>query len=72
MSLSVLVTNQPPISSSDVPRSLLELFQLYARTTNGQAYVPFEHQAQTFHLVAGDKEIFLVAGKKISLSPATR
>lgn len=58
MPLSVLVTNQPPVTNSDVPQPMLELFQAYS----GQAYAPFEHQARTFRLVENDKEVFLVAG----------
>ncbi len=59
---SVLVINQPPDTDDDVPRPLLELFQLYAHTTSGQTYAPFEHQARAFRLVEGDREVLLVAG----------
>lgn len=60
--VSVLVTNQPPVTEANVAPPLLELFQEYTRATSGQAYLPFQHQAQTFRLVANGKEALLVAG----------
>lgn len=62
MSLSVLVVNQPPDTDNNVPQPLLELFQEYTRTLNGQTYSPFQHQAEVFRRVMADQEVFLVAG----------
>lgn len=62
MSLSFLVTNDPPVTTSDVSQSMLRLFQDYCVATSGQAHYPYVHQAQTFGAVARDEEVFLVAG----------
>jgi ATP-dependent helicase YprA (DUF1998 family) len=58
MPLSVLVTNQQPVADFSVPQPLLALFEAYA----GQGHIPFKHQADSFRLIAEDKEVFLVAG----------
>jgi DEAD/DEAH box helicase domain-containing protein len=62
MPLSVLVTNQPSITDDNVPQPSLKLFHEYYRATGGQAYSPFQHQAQAFRLITEDQEAFMVAG----------
>lgn len=62
MTLSILVTNQPPETDADVPGPVQDLFQAYTRATDKAAYLPFRHQAEAFRLVMEDKELFLVAG----------
>jgi len=62
MSLSILVTNQPPDADDNVPRPLEELFQDYTQATDGRVYSLFRHQAEVFRLLAADQEVFLVAG----------
>jgi len=60
--LSILVTNQQPEIDTQVPSSVLDLFQCYCQTQSGQVYPLFRHQAEVFRRVLADQEIFLVAG----------
>lgn len=60
--MRIMVINQPPGIDSNVPQALLEGFQECTRTLGGQVYFPFQHQAEAFRLVMGDREVFLVAG----------
>ncbi|MBC7345709.1 MAG: DEAD/DEAH box helicase, partial [Clostridia bacterium] len=60
--LSVLVTNQPPETDENVPEPVKDLFQAYTRIADGQARIPFRHQAKVFRRVLEDQEVFLVAG----------
>ncbi|MBN1921512.1 MAG: DEAD/DEAH box helicase [Anaerolineae bacterium] len=62
MPVSVLVTNTPPTTDENVPEPLLAMFRNYTHIVHDQDYAPFSHQAQTFRLIAKDKEVFLVAG----------
>ncbi|NMB85370.1 MAG: ATP-dependent RNA helicase SrmB [Methanosaeta sp. PtaB.Bin018] len=63
MPISMVVTNKQPEISEDVPRSILNLFQDYTFSRDGQRHSPFKHQAETFRLVGlENKEAFLVAG----------
>jgi len=62
MSLSILVTNQPPATDNDVPQPLKELFEEYTQATDGRIYSLFRHQAEVFRALAKDQEVFLVAG----------
>lgn len=62
MPLSVLITNQPPETDENVPEPVKALFQAYTRITDGQARIPFRHQAEVFRRVLEDEEVFLVAG----------
>lgn len=63
MPISMVVTNKQPEISEDVPRPLLDLFQDYTSSRDGQRHYPFKHQAETFRLVGlENKESFLVAG----------
>ena len=62
MPLSVLVTNQPPETTEKVPKAIMDLFQAYIRAIDGKAYPLFRHQAEVFHRVSEDQEVFLVAG----------
>lgn len=59
MPLTMMVENQPPETSGEVSKPILDLFQKYVAGN----YLPFRHQAEAFHLVGEeDKEVFLVAG----------
>lgn len=58
MHAPILVRNQPPATEGNVFLPLLELFQAFV----GQGAVPFQHQAETFRLIAENQQAFLVAG----------
>lgn len=62
MSFSILVTNQPPKTTEKGPKAAVDLFQAYTRAIDGKVYPLFHHQAEVFHRVLEDQEIFLVAG----------
>jgi len=63
MPLTIVVSNQQPDSSRDVPLPLLDLFQEFTLRRYGQRFLPFKHQAQVFRLVGEENgEAFLVAG----------
>lgn len=63
MPISILVTNSPPRSTTNVPHELLELFHTFSLHQWGKPEDPFEHQAEVFRLVGReDGEVFLVAG----------
>ena len=56
--LTMMVENRPPETESQVSGPLLGLFQEYV----GGHCLPFKHQAEAFHLVDEEEELFLVAG----------
>ena len=62
MAVSMLVTNQPPETDTEVSPLLLSLLQGYCRSQGLQVSGPFSHQAEVFRLIAGSQEVFLVAG----------
>jgi len=62
MPLSILITNQPSETDKNVAEPVKNLFQAYTRVKYGEDRLPFRHQAEVFHRVLEDQEVFLVAG----------
>jgi len=59
--MHVLVTNIMPTTDCNIPQPLFDLFTSYYGG-DGQSFVPFTHQAQSFRAVMEDEEVFLMAG----------
>ncbi len=63
MSYSIKVTNNEPITTTQAPQSMLDLFRRYTQAEYGQPYDPFIHQAEVFTLVGNQNQaVMLVAG----------
>jgi superfamily II DNA/RNA helicase len=63
MSYSIKVTNNEPITTTQAPQSMLDLFRRYTQAEYGQPYDPFTHQAEVFTFVGNQNQaVMLVAG----------